>query len=396
MEKGFAETTGRELRRLIWDPIAETVGEAETVLVSPDGILGTVAFQALPGRRTNSYLVEDHRIVTIPVPRLLPLLMEENPKELPSHVLLAMGGVDYQHASAEKPEPKKRDFMTNRLAQSGSDRAASDGQQFDPLSQTREEMRFVANLCKEMFTVDSDDVIQLTGSTATESRFRDLAPHCFHLHIATHGFFADPSKKSAFSPESAEEAAGETSSTNLPIAQDTSSSGTAASSDLPKRRLIGLNPGLLSGLAFAGANREPEPDQDDGILTAQEISFLPLNGVDTVVLSACDTGLGKVAGGEGLLGVQRAFQISGARTTIASLWNVDDLTTRLLMERFYKNLWEDSGDGQGMSKIDALWEAQLWILRNPDVIRGAERVHTQATRTPPYYWAAFSLSGDWR
>ena len=76
---------------------------------------------------------------------------------------------------------------------------------------------------------------------------------------------------------------------------------------------------------------------------------MPLENVDLVVLSACETGLGEVAGGEGLLGVQRAFQVSGARTTIASLWQVDDSATRILMERFYRNRWQEK-----MTKLDAL------------------------------------------
>ncbi|MDA1232664.1 MAG: CHAT domain-containing protein, partial [Planctomycetota bacterium] len=99
-----------------------------------------------------------------------------------------------------------------------------------------------------------------------------------------------------------------------------------------------------------------------------------------------------VAGGEGLLGVQRAFQISGARTTVASFWTVDDAATQTLMVRFYNNLWKGE-----MSRLDALREAQLWMLNNPEAARGAHRVDNgQDRRTPPDYWAAFSLSGDWR
>ncbi|MGC3972538.1 MAG: CHAT domain-containing protein [Pirellulales bacterium] len=145
-------------------------------------------------------------------------------------------------------------------------------------------------------------------------------------------------------------------------------------------------------MALAGANREPGNQTDDGILTSQEIAYLPLQGVDTVVLSACDTGLGDVAGGEGLLGVQRAFQVAGARTTVASYWKVDDLVTRLLMERFYRNLWE-----REMPRLDALREAQLYVLSHPEAIRGADAPSEEpALRTSPRYWAAFGLSGDWR
>ena len=158
-----------------------------------------------------------------------------------------------------------------------------------------------------------------------------------------------------------------------------------------EQEIVGINPGLLSGLAFSGANREAKPGNDDGVLTSQEIAFLPLNGVDMVVLSACQTGLGKVAGGEGLLGIQRAFQVSGARSTVSSLWKVDDLVTRQLMERFYKNLWE-----KRMSRLDALREAQLFILKNPGSFRSLGVSDQESTRMSPYYWAAFQLSGDWR
>ena len=76
---------------------------------------------------------------------------------------------------------------------------------------------------------------------------------------------------------------------------------------------------------------------------------------------------------------------------VGTLWKVDDQATRRLMERFYLNLWEKE-----MTRLDALRESQLWMLNNPASIRGAKRVEQESTRIPPYYWAAFSLSGDWR
>ena len=134
----------------------------------------------------------------------------------------------------------------------------------------------------------------------------------------------------------------------------------------------------MSGLVFAGANQLEQPDRHDGILTAAEIAFLPVEGVELVTLSACETGLGVSAAGEGLLGVQRAFQVSGARSTVATLWKVDDLATRRLMERFYDNLWDKK-----MSRLQALRGAQLWMLKSTEYAL-------------PVYWAAFQLSGDWR
>jgi CHAT domain-containing protein/Tfp pilus assembly protein PilF len=154
-----------------------------------------------------------------------------------------------------------------------------------------------------------------------------------------------------------------------------------------------VHPGLLSGLAFAGANSPAEPDKDDGILTALEVESLDLTGVDTVVLSACETGLGQVAGGEGLLGLQRAFQVAGAKSVVASLWKVPDSATARLMQRFYENLWEKK-----MGKLEALREAQIWMLRDKGN-RGLalpKDAPKDDEPLPPYYWAAFVLSGDWR
>jgi CHAT domain-containing protein len=158
-------------------------------------------------------------------------------------------------------------------------------------------------------------------------------------------------------------------------------------------QIAGYHPGLLSGLVLAGANLPPEPDQDNGILTALEVSSLDLSHVELVTLSACETGLGQTAGGEGLLGMQRAFQVAGAQSTVATLWKVSDDASRSLMIDFYENLWEKK-----MSRVEALRQAQIKMLRE-GVHRGVaiddEPVDAQK-HLPPFYWAAFELSGDWR
>jgi CHAT domain-containing protein len=156
---------------------------------------------------------------------------------------------------------------------------------------------------------------------------------------------------------------------------------------------------------LAGANRPLEAEHDDGILTAFEVSELDLEHVELVTLSACETGLGQSAGGEGVLGLQRAFQVAGAHTVISSLWKVPDQATQMLMVRFYENLWQKK-----MGKLAALREAQLWMLhegvKKPELWRGLNLAAPQKLPTdkpadtaaglPPYYWAAFVLSGDWR
>ena len=178
------------------------------------------------------------------------------------------------------------------------------------------------------------------------------------------------------------------------------------SSDSRPSKPLGQHPDLLSGLVFAGANHESSVGANDGILTAAEVHSLDLRGVDLAVLSACETGLGQSAGGEGIIGLQRAFQLAGVHTTITSLWQVDDAATRALMVEFYRNLFEKK-----LSKLESLRQAQIWMLNNPSVIEGrnlttrgevretkANIVDTQTKpssgRSLPAYLAAFQLSGD--
>ena len=164
------------------------------------------------------------------------------------------------------------------------------------------------------------------------------------------------------------------------------------------------HPGLLSGIALAGANRGAEDEQtDDGVLTAMEVASLNLGHVELVVLSACETGLGTVIRGEGVLGLQRAFQMAGARTAVTSLWKIDDAATQTMMIEFYRQLWD-----QRLGKAEALRQTQLAMLRRYDPgtsklrPRGLKLVGDDDTPTakpaglPPYHWAPFVLSGEWR
>jgi CHAT domain-containing protein len=141
----------------------------------------------------------------------------------------------------------------------------------------------------------------------------------------------------------------------------------------------------LSGLAFAGANRRSETGAgaDDGILTAEEIASMNLTGVDWVVLSACDTGVGRIQAREGVVGLRRAFQIAGAGTLIMSLWPVEDRAAREWMCALYQTRL-DSPHVVGAAQ--AVREASVRVLR--------ER-RAQARSTHPFYWAAFVAAGDW-
>jgi CHAT domain-containing protein len=119
-----------------------------------------------------------------------------------------------------------------------------------------------------------------------------------------------------------------------------------------------------------------ENSGEDGLLYAAEIFNLKFE-TDLVVLSACQTGLGKMIRGEGMIGLSRAFMYAGAPTVLASLWRVSDQSTSLLMKEFYKNLIKEE-----MNKSDALRRAQI------EMIEDEQFAH-------PFYWAPFVLIGDY-
>ncbi len=202
--------------------------------------------------------------------------------------------------------------------------------------------------------------MRLTGADAKEQTVRKEAPKHRWIHLATHGFFAPATVHSA---RTNRQRSGERILGHLVDSVE---------------ELRGVHPSLMSGVALAGANRHwqkgevpaspSDKEPDDGILTALDVEGLNLADVDLVVLSACETGLGQLAGGEGTLGLQRAFQIAGAKNVVASLWKVNDNATAALMRLFYRNLWVER-----QPPADALRQAQLTLLHHPELCEAASR-----------------------
>jgi CHAT domain-containing protein len=170
------------------------------------------------------------------------------------------------------------------------------------------------------------------------------------LHIATHGFFQD--ERQALPGSS-------------PITTDGS-----PQPDAPLQR---------SGLVFAGANHPTANPADDGYLTAAEATAMDLEGTELVTLSACETGLGGMHIGEGVYGLQRSLAVAGARSTLLSLWKVDDSATAAFMAHFYALL------KAGVGRANALRQTQAFFRDNKSSKYHDIRV-----------WGAFQLSGDWR
>jgi CHAT domain-containing protein len=349
LERGLrALDEGARVRGLVWAPIEKHLAGCSLVLLSPDGGLGRVPFAALPGARPGTFLLEEAPLAFVPIPQAFPT---GGPPGGPG-ALLVVGGVDY----SARPGPD----------------AAGPAAVFAALPGTVREADAVARMFRP------GRVASLSGGDATKAAVREALGKARYAHLATHGFFAPASMRSVL---------------RRPPGSVFGSAGVA-----------GHHPGLLSGLAFAGANRPTE--EDDGVLTALEVSEMDLSNMDLAVLSACQTGLGMEAAGEGMLGLQRAFAVAGCRSVVSSLWSVDDAATAVLMERFYHHLW-----GKKLPKAEALRQAQIDVLRHPEWVedrvkkvpglrgvgKASEAVAGEGVRrSPPAWWAAWQLSGGWR
>jgi CHAT domain-containing protein len=354
---GGESDPGVELRKRIWEPLAARLAGVQVVLVSPDGPLNGLSLAALPGSKPGAFLIHEYAFVIVPVPQLLPELLRGGTGQKVEPASLAVGNVDFDaildHSAATVRE-----------------------NQFSPLPGTMAEAAAVHDLFRATFAGRPANL--LTGKAATEPAFVSRAANCSHLLVATHGFFIaepEPSQRRG-------------------LDQLRSLDGV-----LFRTEMVTANPALRSGLVFAGANYAAL-GQGTAFLTALEASELDFRRVDLAVLSACETGLGKVEAGEGVLGLQRAFQLAGARTAVTSLWKVPDTTTQALMTRFHRNLWEKK-----MPKGEALRQAQLWLLnegwRHPELKLRGELMRPEPTlkegdAVSPFYWAAFVLSGDWQ
>lgn len=225
------------------------------------------------------------------------------------------------------------------------------------LKWTHQEVQRIAST----LTASGFNTVQYAGAEAKEEAlksigFSELSPRI--LHIATHGFFFPDPKSNNVGPGTEE------------------AGYVFKSSD---------NPMIRSGLILAGGNyawqhgQAQSPEQDDGILTAYEISQMNLSNTELVVLSACETGLGDIQGNEGVFGLQRAFKIAGARYLMMSLWQVPDRETMAFMTTFYRH-WLEAEDsnhgGKGMTIPDAFRKTQREMR---------DRFYN------PYAWGAFVL-----
>jgi CHAT domain-containing protein len=333
------------MRRRVWLPLEPYLGDAQTIIVSPDGVLNQVNLLTLPGREAGKYLLEERTLVYVPAALLLPELLRREPASHVPGSLFLLGDPDFDDgpAAAETTEPLRT-------------RGPQEAQpaHFGRLPETRVEVEDIARLFAERQAKGECRLV--LGPEAREAVVRRDAPQYRVVHISTHGDYV--------------------------VKDDIFVS-------LPQDK---LPPALRAMLALAGANPGSSDGADDGVITALEIGCLDWRQTEMVVLSSCASARGKTMSGECAQGMMRSMHLAGVNCVVASLGDVDDRATRLLMVRFYQNLFEGK-----LSRAESLREAQLWLLnQGAAIFNVSEEVAAKHKRLPPYYWANFVVSGDWR
>jgi CHAT domain-containing protein/tetratricopeptide (TPR) repeat protein len=344
------DARGRVLTKALWAPLAAAVGPAERVFIVPDGKLHSVSWYALP-TTPGSYLIDE--------PRVLHVLTAESDLALP--------------AAADEPSRARSvvvmaDPQLESAAQTADASALRAACQFvDPQRLPRlGEARAEARQLEALARAAGRPVLLATGAEASEGWLRAHAPRAGILHLAAHG--------GVLSPESCREPAA------------TAAEPAAARVRSLWAEAVRARPLMRSGLLLTGAARFTPLDapgsDDDGVLVAEEAARLDLRGAQWVVLSACSTRRGPVVDAEGALGLHRAFHRAGARTVIASLWDVQDAPARRFMDALYGARLRG-----GRSTADAMRDAERAVLA---------QLRKDGRSTHPVQWAAFVASGDWR
>jgi CHAT domain-containing protein len=424
-----AVDAGTALRSAVFDPLAPALGGCRRLLLVPDGNLTRVPFGALPSGG-GRFLLDDYRLSYLATGRDV---LRGTPRPWqPADVPVVMADPDFDlkdEAPAPAPPGVKPSFWSRWFGRSpratpegrpGPTQALGSGVNrgdilrqlpagatpaprpgpafrwhgsvgFSRLPGTRLEGERVASRL---------GVDPLFAEAAVARRLRAIrSPHL--LHLATHGFFL---------------------SDRLQDAGAVLGGPALAEGDgLPALGRPTLeNPLLRSGLALAGINtwlhgERPPADAEEGLLTAEDVCALDLRSTELVVLSACQTGLGRVHTTEGVLGLRRAFMLAGAKGLVLSLWKVSDLATAILMDRFYENLLRGRLD-----RDEALREAQRytrdatvgqirqeWLTPScverlagdsmsarDDLEQLGSQPDDHRPFEHPFYWGAFIYQGD--
>lgn len=344
-----------ELTALVWQPLRQELKGIRRVYFSPSGVLHNMGIEYAPG-------MEEYEMHRLSSTREIVTTKMRNGDA--SMVASLYGGVDYDAIPNTPSQVVRADGSTaagelsrdisvtlhRTFIDSLGIRGVASG--FDFLPGTKKEVESIKRLLDKKHWYSTLH----TGTDATETSMKQMSGNVPRiLHVATHGFYYTENQTQ--------------SQDLLRLFEKQDTHNPIDHEDKALAR---------SGLLFAGANllqqQELTIDADDGFLTAQEISYLDLRGLDLVVLSACKTGNGDIKQGEGVFGLQRGFKKAGTQTIVMSLWEVADDATQILMSSFYDNLL------QGQSRHQAFQRAQEHLRRAED-----------GKYNHPKYWAAFIM-----
>jgi CHAT domain-containing protein/Tfp pilus assembly protein PilF len=352
---------GVELRRALLDPISTIFENHKQLLIAPDGDLNMIPFEIFPSFDGFGYLIDEYHISYLSTGK--DILQINTNNEYKYNDPLIIGDPDFD-LTVHVPSLQTKDSVELQSDQSLD--LMSKSIHFPPLPETYEEADHIAK---------KFHVKPLTRKNVLESKLREYeSPYI--LHLATHGFFL-PNQEHTLS---------ETYNLRKQSAlRSTSFNTSLANFGARIHNLVGErleNPLIRSGLALAGVNTwfrkgSLPKEAEDGMLNAFDVLSLNLLGTKLVVLSACDTGLGEPARGEGIFGLRRSFLLSGAKSLVMSLWNVPTEYTKEMMKEFYDLLLA------GRSRSESLREAQLSIRDRPGC-------------SDPFIWGAFICQGDFR
>ncbi|NOS93732.1 MAG: CHAT domain-containing protein [Cyclobacteriaceae bacterium] len=306
-----------------WNRIQPLIKKKTKLYLSLDGVYNSINLNTLQDR-SGRYLVDSKNITIVSNTKDLVYLKKSSGMFTKANASLIGFPKYFIGKDRFKAKSKQRDFDYEQLSESDNTGIAE-------LPGTKTEIEKV----DDILSTHRWQVKTYTHEEATEEVLKQVSQPGL-LHIATHGFFTDDKDKNSTT-----------------------------------------DPMLRAGLLFTGAANFLQDKvnwgTDNGILTAYEASNLNLDNTELVILSACETGKGEVQDGEGVYGLQRAFQTAGAKSILMSLWKVDDTATQELMTLFYEN-WTS-----GKSKSEAFKQAQLTLKQK---------------YSSPYYWGAFVMMGE--
>jgi CHAT domain-containing protein/tetratricopeptide (TPR) repeat protein len=412
---GADATLGERLRAAVFDPLSDALGDCRRLLLSPDGDLNRLPFEALPLAQ-GGHLIDAYRLSYVSAGRDVLRFGAASARQPAAPVVAADADFDLRvEANIPRPEQRLWESLFGSLpGRAGPEvRSRTVDLSYSPavaasrLSRDLDRSRI--NFPRLPGTrVEGEKVARrlgvqpLLGGAALEQPLKECRSPRF-VHLATHGLFLPDQPFDANRLGRNLELLGNATTVVGPL------SGPGME-----------NPMLRSGLALAGANTflrgGPLPDEaEDGLLTAEDVAGLDLLDTDLVVLSACETGLGAIHTGEGVLGLRRAFIVAGAKTLVMSLWKVPDLATAFLMDRFYDNLLTRGLDRDlalsqaqratrdaTVAQLKAEWVSPAMIEQFASGDTNARRHLEELAQKPddhrPFesllYWGAFICQGD--